>query len=118
MGRWLLSPKRRIGVILGIGIGLNVLIQSVSSSRIGDLVGSLVGLGCLLAVARIIGLGPLRKNRHPVSPEVVPVSSPERDSPVDQLIRLGELRKSGGLSQDEFEAEKKRILDLPPYGAS
>ena len=121
MGRWLLSPRRRIGVILGVGIGLNVILRSVSSSRIADLVGSLVGLGCLLGVARIIGLGPIRKSRRRVNTDVEPVrhaASPERDSPVDQLMHLGELRKSGGISQDDFEAEKCRILELPPYGAS
>ena len=117
MRRWLLSPKRRVLVVLAVGAGLNVLIRSVSSSRIADVLGYLIGIGCLLAVARFIRPGPLRKRRRPVSQQVEPVrhvSSPDRENPVDQLVRLAGRRESGELGQDEFDAQKRRILDLEP----
>jgi hypothetical protein len=38
-----------------------------------------------------------------------PGASGERD-PIDQLEKLAELRKSGALTDAEFEQQKKRIL--------
>jgi hypothetical protein len=113
-----LSPKQRhqwIVAILGIGVGLNLLIRVVSSSEIGDLVESLVGLGCLLSVAWLIGFGPFRKVRRPVSTQDKPTrqhSSPYDESPIDQLDRLGHRWWAGEISDADFDAEKRRILSL------
>ena len=119
MTGWQLTPKQRqlwIVATFGIGAVLNVLIRSVSSSGIAVFVESLVSLGCILTVAGLIGRGPLRKAFLPVSPQVEPMrrtSSPDQQDPIDQLVRLAELRKSGKLSQDDFEAVKARILNPP-----
>jgi hypothetical protein len=40
---------------------------------------------------------------------VVP-SSPDSSDPVERLERLAKLKADGVLTQDEFEAQKKRIL--------
>jgi len=37
--------------------------------------------------------------------------APDADDRLDRLQRLGELRDSGVLSAEEFESEKRRILD-------
>jgi len=45
-------------------------------------------------------------------------SSPDQQDPIDQLVRLAELHKSGILSQDDFEAVKARILNPPLMGSA
>jgi hypothetical protein len=37
-------------------------------------------------------------------------SSPDSSDPVERLERLGKLKADGVLTEDEFDAQKKRIL--------
>jgi hypothetical protein len=47
------------------------------------------------------------QGREPAPADVVP---DEANDPVDQLQRLAELREQGVLTEDEFTAEKRNIL--------
>jgi hypothetical protein len=47
------------------------------------------------------------QGREPAPADVVAV---EANDPVDQLQRLAELREQGVLTEDEFTAEKRNIL--------
>ena len=40
------------------------------------------------------------------------ITAPQASDPLDQLKKLGELRDSGILSDEEFEAKKKQLLEL------
>ena len=53
------------------------------------------------------------KSELPAVPEP-PASATGHPSTLDQLKSLGELRDRGVLTEDEFEAEKKRVLDVVP----
>jgi hypothetical protein len=70
---------------------------------VGDLIESLVFLVFgFLALVGLLGHGPLRIKPTPVLSEV------------DQLVHLGELWRSGEISRDGLEAEKRRIVGLTP----
>lgn len=111
-----LTPKQRhrwILVILGIGAGLNIVVRSVSSSDIGNLIGSVAGIACLLSVAWLIGLGPFRKVQRPESRQVEAVqelASPGEETPIQELERLAQRWRAGEIGEAEFESEKRRIL--------
>jgi hypothetical protein len=53
------------------------------------------------------------KSDLPRIPEPAPAAT-ANSSTVDQLKSLGELRDRGVLTEDEFEAEKKRLLEPMP----
>jgi hypothetical protein len=53
------------------------------------------------------------KSDLPGIPEPAPVAT-ARSSTVDQLKSLAQLRADGALTEDEFEAEKRRVLGPPP----
>jgi hypothetical protein len=44
-------------------------------------------------------------------PVPVPASVPDADDPLDKIAKLGELRDRGIVTPEEFEAQKKRLLD-------
>lgn len=50
------------------------------------------------------------------APAQVPAAAPEPDK-FDQLAKLGQLRASGVLTDEEFEAQKAAILGTPPQTA-
>jgi len=123
MRRRQLSPKQCqlwIVATVGIGAAVNVLIRIVTSSGFGELVAPIVGIGCLFTAAGLVGHGPLRRAFLPENPQVEPTSqpSPDEEGPIDQLVRLAEGRESGNLSQGEFEAQKRRILNPPLAGTT
>ena len=75
----------------------------------------LLGACGLLAVAALFGVGPLYRKAQSVTGSdegKQEPRSPDGDSSIDQLIRLGELRGSGEISQEEFEVAKGRIIGL------
>jgi Short C-terminal domain len=53
------------------------------------------------------------KSELPGIPEPAASATPD-PSRLDQLKSLAELRDSGALTEDEFEAEKKRVLESEP----
>ena len=57
--------------------------------------------------------GPLRTSRRTeqeAAPPPAAAPAPSGESRIDQLKALGELKSQGVLSDEEFEAEKARIL--------
>ena len=100
---WITSPRRRLWLIAVMGLGLAAVILSSPQPIVGDLIESLVFLVFgVLALVGLLGHGPLRVKSNPDISEV------------DQLVRLGELWRSGEISRDELEAEKRRIVGLAP----
>ncbi|MFD2163658.1 superinfection immunity protein [Paradesertivirga mongoliensis] len=51
----------------------------------------------------------LNKDAQPV--KIINQPSPQKQTSVDQLTRLAELRDKGVLSQEEFEGQKNKILN-------
>ena len=105
--RWLSkAPSRRLWAIVVLGFGAAASSLSFPEPILaGDIQFVIFLVGALFAVAGLAGYGPLR-----IRPSVVA-------SEVDQLAHLGELWSTGAISQEEFEATKKRIIGLPgqPY---
>jgi hypothetical protein len=56
--------------------------------------------------AQPISLGPPVVSRPPPA-----ANPPDPPDPLDRLAKLGELRRRGLVTEDEFEAQKKRLLD-------
>ena len=74
----------------------------------------LLGACGVLGVAALFGMGPLRRKAESLAgPDEGGQKqlSTEGSSSTDQLILLSELRGSGAISQEEFEAAKRRIID-------
>lgn len=80
--------------------------------------GGLAGAGALLLIPSVIWSVRAAKRARPLAPdETLPVETATPKAPSDQGIRLEQLRTlaglrdSGALSEEEFQAEKRRILD-------
>jgi hypothetical protein len=50
------------------------------------------------------------QDQQPYYDQPQPAAAPAAADPLDQLTKLGELRKQGVLSDQEFEAQKAKIL--------
>jgi hypothetical protein len=57
-------------------------------------------------------------SREPVAPPALPGGPPSGDSDLDRIAKLRELRETGALTDEEFEAEKARILPSAPPSAT
>lgn len=53
-----------------------------------------------------------RNEMKTVHPETAPVATVDTSERIDKLMKLKELLDSGVLSQEEFEAKKKELLDI------
>lgn len=80
--------------------------------------GGLAAAGAVLLIPSVIWSIRAAKRARPLEPDqVAPVDTPHTQAPSDQGIRLEQLRTlaglrdSGALSEEEFQAEKRRILD-------
>jgi hypothetical protein len=97
--RWIESRRRRLLLIAVMGFILAAVILSSPQPIVGDLIESLVFLVFgVLAVVGLLGHGPLRVKPNAVLSEV------------DQLVHLGELWRSGEISRDELEVQKRRVI--------
>ena len=72
-----------------------------------DLAGLAVGW---VAVSGLLGVGPLGRLFSSQAEQGGPGST--GNDVVDQLVRLADQRAAGAISDEEFEAEKARILEL------
>ncbi|BBY83121.1 hypothetical protein MPUL_42790 [Mycolicibacterium pulveris] len=82
------------------------------------LFGGLAAAGAVLLIPSVLWSIRAAKRARPLEPdEVAPVDTPQAKAPGDQGLRLEQLRTlaglrdSGALSDEEFQAEKRRILD-------
>jgi hypothetical protein len=108
----ILRGNRRFWVIAALGFGSAITVFAQGSLTYGEVgVAVLLGTCGLLALAALLGIGPLHRD---AGPDVPSGSQPPRpsshDSEIDRLIHLGQLRESGEIDQDEFEAAKRRII--------
>ena len=96
--RWFFTtPRRRLWLIVWYGLGVVIATSSIRQPIVGDLIEDLVFVvGILLALAGLSGIGPLR----------------ETPTAVDQLDQLARRWRAGELTNDQFETQKGRILDL------
>jgi hypothetical protein len=96
--RWFFrTHERRLWLIAGYGVGVIVATSSIRQPIVGDLLEDVVFfVGIVLALAGLSGFGPLR----------------EKATSIDQLDQLARQWQAGEVTDDQFEAQKKRILNL------
>jgi hypothetical protein len=96
--RWFFrTHERRLWLIAGYGAGVIVATSSIRQPIVGDLIEDLVFfVGIVLALAGLSGVGPLA----------------EKPTPIDQLDQLARQWRAGEVTDDQFEAQKRRILNL------
>jgi hypothetical protein len=96
--RWFFrTRKRRLWFIAGYGVSVIVATSSIRQPIVGDLIEDLAFfVGVVLALAGLSGLGPLR----------------EKPTSIDQLDQLARQWRAGQVTDIEFEARKRRILNL------
>lgn len=76
--------------------------------------GGLFGLGVLGLVLSLLWSARVAKRARPLQPHAEPaagVTPTDEGVRLEQIRRLAALRDSGALTQDEYAAEKRRILD-------
>jgi hypothetical protein len=112
----ILRGNRRFWFIAVLGFGSAMSILAQSGPTYGEVgVSVLLGACGVLGVAALFGIGPLCRKAESVTGSGEGRQQhvhAEGGSSTDQLILLGELRGSGKITQEEFEAAKSRILDL------
>jgi hypothetical protein len=104
-----LSPKQRLWALAALGILVPVgSFRDPNDLIVGTVIVDAVLLaGGLLAVLGLLGIGPLR-----LKPTAAATTEnlPSPPGAIDQLFHLARMRQSGLLSEDEFEAQKRRII--------
>jgi hypothetical protein len=96
--RWFFRTReRRLWFLAGYGVAVIVATSSIRQPIVGDLIEDLAFVvGIVLALAGLSGVGPLR----------------EKPTPIDQLDQLARQWRTGQLTDIEFEARKRQILNL------
>lgn len=87
-----------------------VLLGVIGPWQLMILIGLLVFIGLIVGVVVLMNSRAKHKAKSEVLDSVVKTQSMNSTDHLDKIERLNKMRESGALTQEEFEAEKKKIL--------